>query len=338
MSALTGILLFANGGGESGAAAAVTLPAQERLFNISFPLPFTPPTECVRSHDKESCLAKPGCSWRYDIDPAGGCNYVVWEVAGDSDTSVLGNRINPALALGHLGGMNGIPLALIGTRPTDVGNPAVGNLIAIDMAKAVVLWRADNVTAHSIFVDDDAGVAVVGFEAPWDVPFRPANNVSYTLGFRGYSLSNGDVLWDSTSKSSVQHSFHTGDTVGPRACEWAYGQHCGLIAATPLGPDGSADVPSFAMNTSTGESVSPLPSHPTHGYAIDTVNGVEYAVKGGDLTAAAVGGSLLWTAPLPPNPPCLGGTSDSFGLWSTIIVAASKTQPTKQPMVPPSSG
>jgi len=55
----------------------------------------------------------------------------------------------------------------------------------------------------------------------------------------------------------------------------AYGLPCDLIAATPIKPG----LPSFAMNSSTGESISPLPTHPTVGYAIDTVNGVEYSVR-----------------------------------------------------------
>ena len=55
----------------------------------------------------------------------------------------------------------------------------------------------------------------------------------------------------------------------------AYGLPCDLIAATPIEPG----LPSFAMNSSTGESISPLPTHPTVGYAIDTVNGVEYSVR-----------------------------------------------------------
>ena len=215
----------------------------------------------------------------------------MWEVAGATGSGAYGNKIRPALALAHLASGS---LALIGTRPRDTGNPAVGSLIAIDIANGLVRWTADNVTPHSIFVDDAAGVAVVGIEAPWDVPFSftNVNNVSYTIGFRGYSLAQGGaVVWDNTSASSVSHSSHSGCTVGPRACEVAYGQPCDLIAATPIG------LSSFVMKTSTGQSICPLPSHPATGYAIDTVNGVEYSVEDGELIATAAGTTGAQTAP-----------------------------------------
>eukprot|EP01052_Picozoa_sp_SAG31_P014486 SAG31_NODE_902_length_11133_cov_4.169386_10_plen_516_part_00 len=321
-----GVLLLANM--NNGMAAAITIPDQEPLFNVTVPLPYTPAMECVRVNEKKSCLAKPGCSWRFDIISTGSCGDVVWEVAGATGPGAFGNKVRPALALAHLASGS---LALVGTRPRDVGNPAVGSLIAIDLANGQVRWSADNVTPHSIFVDDAAAVAVIGIEAPWDVPFRPTDNVSYTIGFRGYALSQGDILWDNTSKSTVQHSDHTGATVGPRACEFAYGQPCDLIAATPV------SLSTFAMNTSTGQSICSLPSHvPATSYAIDTVNGVEYTVEGGELTASAAGttgttadGAVLWRAPLPPTALCLGGGS----VWSKIVVGASKTESTKQPII-----
>jgi hypothetical protein len=90
------------------------------------------------------------------------CSDVTWEVSGASGTEFFGSRLHPALALAHPA--PGPPLALIGFRPQDTGDPAVGSLIAIDVASGQVQWRADDVTPHSIFVDDAAGVAVIGIE------------------------------------------------------------------------------------------------------------------------------------------------------------------------------
>jgi len=67
------------------------------------------------------------------------CSDVTWEVSGASGTEFFGSRLHPALALAQPA--PGPPLALIGFRPQDTGDPAVGSLIAIDVASGQVQWR-----------------------------------------------------------------------------------------------------------------------------------------------------------------------------------------------------
>ena len=257
-----------------------------------------------------------------------------------SENPLLGNRLRPALALAHIASG---PLALIGGRPNHGSSPGYlpGGLLAIDITKNKVLWTVDNMTPHSIFVDADVGVAVVGLEAPCiDWFTKSLCDTGYLTGFRGYSLTHGSVLWDSTTTSNVTFSDKIGimgATAGPRACETACGQPCGLITVTPLGPNGPSNT-SFAMNTSTGKLVSQLPPRPSDHYAVDTVNGVEYTLEGPtNLIASSCGSDgfdqrVLWSKLLPDHPTCHDYYAPSE-LWQRIVVGAAKKGTTKQPMV-----
>lgn len=166
---------------------------------------------CSSHQSRSSCLAQDGCGWD---SLGGGCGAADWYPGMAS--LVQSSPVD--------GSSQATTLALLAT--VDGDDSAPGSIYALNTSDGTTLWKADNITATRTHAVGD--VVVVAADT------RPIYGQDTKISLlRGFSLSNGSLLWQRSSRK------HGGDGILgvdlARACDMDCTLPCDLVAAGPFG-------------------------------------------------------------------------------------------------------
>ena len=283
-------------------ALGFSVPDGKLLFNVSLA---KGSADCDGYRTKAACV-KAGCGW----DSLGGdCDRSIWFTGSAAAATTA----------------SGTELALFGTVEGQLAAP--GSLVAVGVADGSIAWRADGVTASSVFA---AGGVVLA-----SVDTRPMYGGDSKIAMvRGYHLANGTLIWQrSTKNADAADGFFP---IGP-ACDVDCRVSCGLAAAGVFG----------AIDPSSGATAVNISASP--GSRIAMVDGVQYSIHWptgvfgsssgtgvGMLVASScasdrgtgVAHGELWSAVLPP----VGEDGGDAGVWNKgVVVARASTTPPSSP-------
>ena len=263
-------------------AIALSLADGSVLLNETVAKDTTTSSGCNIYGDKQTCRSH-GCAWG-GIPGLTECQRIDWY----ADSVALANESSAG------------ELALIGTEDGD--DAAEGLIVALSLADGSTRWTTRNVTATKLHVVQDVVVATVDT--------RPLYGQDTKLAMlRGFSLADGQLLWQRTTKRGGDLGPIGGVALG-RACDIDCSLPCELIAAGAFG----------AIDSKTGRTVYNLTKKSP---PLAIAQGVAYYVHQpqaiGRTSAAGRGAAATRNGPGTLVAAACGGDTKTDVLWSALL-------------------